>query len=321
MTPQHKQAAPPYCLLKEGAQVLMDGLLDRRITDEPAVAEFLFPPGRARPYEMAVYRPALVVARPMPPIRSVADAQPFPKIGLLEDPKNAISAPHRSIQIDISIAIHQRQKLVDIVVEPQWADVLENVHAENDVKAAIDLQSEKIAKHHRIANVWKGQCKREMAHLSPDNAEAGICQEAHNRAGKAPQLKAAASPQSTHDRGRYFLVAIDNRAPYAKPIVIAMSVDQRNHPRNIGVAARDIDRHRHTGDRLRFVAIRVRGLEIGQRGHRDDTLEGACAKLGRGDEAANDPLERLSGAQEGQIIPETGGIGLSPEDPVVESRD
>src|SRR6516162_5096146 len=100
--------------------------------------------------------------------------------------------------------------------------MLKNIHTQDDIKTPVNIQREKITKDHGFADVGLSECKREMAHLRSKYADAGIGQETNHRACKAPQLKAAASPQTTNDRRANSLIVIDHRAPHSEPVVKAM---------------------------------------------------------------------------------------------------
>jgi len=94
----------------------VDSPLDRRITDEPMVTEFSFPPSRAGPNQMPVKWPAFVVARPVSPIARVTNGSPFFEVWLFKNSKNAILAPHWRIEIHISILVDERPNSLDISI-------------------------------------------------------------------------------------------------------------------------------------------------------------------------------------------------------------
>jgi hypothetical protein len=52
--------------------------------------------------------------------------------------------------------------------------VLKNIHAQNNVKAPVDIQGEKITKDHGFADIGVSEYESEMAHLCSEDADARI---------------------------------------------------------------------------------------------------------------------------------------------------
>ena len=90
--------------------------LDRRIANEPVRFEHPRPPLDSRPYEMAVLRPALVVARPMPPEGALADRVPFVEVGPENRTEGWVVAVHRRVYEDKSVLGEQRGDPFDVPV-------------------------------------------------------------------------------------------------------------------------------------------------------------------------------------------------------------
>src|ERR1700680_1032476 len=103
--PQHEERSPTRRRFEEGGEAVLDHLLYRWLAVEPLRGELCRPPIRARPNEMAVLGPAPVVARPMSPIRRVADGLPCLEVLFAGNPKNLDKSPHRRIQINITAVL------------------------------------------------------------------------------------------------------------------------------------------------------------------------------------------------------------------------
>ena len=62
----------------------------------------------------------------------------------LQKSKGVVPAPHRRIEVDIPVVVEDGCNAVDVRVQSKRNDVFEDVHAEDDVEAPVNVEREQI---------------------------------------------------------------------------------------------------------------------------------------------------------------------------------